>query len=209
MVINEREDELKEDEATDINEFMAVNVAFNHEKGQFWGGYLESGAQRTVIGKPQAEKYLDHVATDCKIMRDGGHKVFKFGHNTHKCIGTIEIRLPIGSSFYVPITANVSLIDVPLLIGIDIMKQLGMVINLSNDRLITNKYNQEVSLKTKMGHLYLEWPLSTTFYTEHELKRIHKHFHHPSSEKLYALMKRADEENINPDVKKALENIQR
>lgn len=52
-------------------------------------------------------------------------------------------------------------------------------------------------LGDKNGFIYLEWP-ATILYTETELKRISSHLYHPSTEKLFALIKRAETDDTNP-----------
>lgn len=47
------------------------------------------------------------------------------------------------------------------------------------------------------------------FYTEAELRKIHRHFYHPSTDKLYALLKGPDGDKIDSDVKRTLEKVQR
>ena len=44
-------------------------------------------------------------------------------------------------------------------------------------------------------------------FTETDLMKVHKHFHHPNSERLYAVMKKSDPEKTSPQVLRDLKRI--
>lgn len=68
--------------------------------------------------------------------------------------------------------------------------------------------DKAVSLVTKRGNPYLEQPPSV-FYTKTELRKIHWHLYSPSSDKLYALNKRADGDIVNTDAKHTLDHLRK
>lgn len=77
----------------EINHVMTAHVNFCHDNDHFWGGCLGLGAQRTVIGKPQADTFITHIGIDNLVTKKNTTKLFRFGDNTHDCMGIIEIRL--------------------------------------------------------------------------------------------------------------------
>lgn len=57
------------------------------------------------------------------------------------------------------------------------------------------------------GHLWIKWP-SRVNYTEAQLRKLHRHFMHPSASKLYALLKKIDPTELSKDTLKTLKEIQ-
>lgn len=57
-----------------------------------------------------------------------------------------------------------------------------------------------------MGHMYVEWS-ATVYYTEEELCRIHRHFHHPATEKLFNLIRHGAPEYNNSEICKNLDHV--
>lgn len=64
----------------------------------------------------------------------------------------------------------------------------------------------QAKLTYKLGHCYIEWPTAVC-YTELELRRIHRRFCHPRTDKRFALLKRANESTATTEVRKLLEKI--
>ena len=65
-----------------------------------------------------------------------------------------------------------------------------------------------MTLTRKLGHVFLTWRnIYAVNYTRQELNKMHLHFMHPSSSKLFQLLQRAYPENIKPDTKTLLDDI--
>lgn len=198
-----------EDKELDKVEILTVSTeGFERDVNNFWGACLDSGAQRTVIGEPQAKAYCKLTGIRHGVERKNKSTKFRFGNVDHKGLGEMDVRLPLGGDHFISITAHVVPLDIPLLLGLDVMQELKLVIDLSENTLYSPVNGKEVPLVSKRGHIYLEWPPSI-FYTEAELRKIHRHFYHPSSEKLYALLKKAGGDEVDSDVKRTLEKVQR
>ena len=122
-------------------------------------------------------------------------------------MGTIPIRVPITESHFIELLVDVVDVQIPFLLGLDTMKQFKLVLDTDNLRLSSKSEGWDVPLTSKRGHLYYEWKLEILF-TQSELVRIHKHFYHPKSERLYSLMKRGVPERTSPEVLRDLEKIE-
>lgn len=193
----------------DMNTIHVMTVSspnFRHSNDVFSGACLDSGAQRTVIGQLQANAYMKIVGNEYETVQRCMSKMFRFGTSVHESVSVIKIWLPLGDDHFVKIFAHIIPIDVPLLIGLDIMKYLKIIINFADSTLQSSDGKWKAPLVFKYGHMYLEWP-SDILYTENELKRIHRHFYHPSTEKLWAVIRRANNNELEPEVFNTLKRI--
>lgn len=105
--------------------------------------------------------------------------VFRFGSRRHGRIGTIK-RIPISSNYFMSFIADVFDIDIPLLIGLDVLTRSWLIADLEDNRIISKREQWTIPHIRKRGHAYIEWTL-TIFYTEAELRRVHRHFLSPTS----------------------------
>ena len=97
-------------------------------------------------------------------------------------------------------------VDVPLLLGLDFLDEYKMNVDTANDMLESKSHIWSLPLTRNLGHLYLEWDYETLF-TSEELRKLHNHFFHPESGRLYSMLKRADDSQTTPSDLKELERI--
>ena len=172
----------------------------------FLGACIDSAAEKSVIGKPQAELYSQLYGLPFNLEPSKARPSFSFGTHRHIGLGKLDIRVPISEDYFLPLKIEVVNIDIPFLLGLDSMTKYGMVLDIHARTLSSKLDGWEVPLIRKRGHFYYEWDFRILF-TEAELRKVHKHFFHPKPEKLYALMKRADPSATASQVLKDLENI--
>ena len=98
-------------------------------------------------------------------------------------------------------------LDVPLLLGLEFLLQYGIRIDTAYNLLFSSAGGCKLPLVKKHSHLYLEWP-DEFLYTTEELRKMHRHFFHPKSERLYAVMRRSDPNNCSPQNLRDLEDIE-
>lgn len=65
-----------------------------------------------------------------------------------------------------------------------------------------------ISLHRKMGNLYMEWNTDICF-TKSKIRRLHRHFSHPSHSKLIALIERAKPEEATSKTRSTIAKIRR
>lgn len=173
---------------------------------KFEGACVDSGAQVTVIGKPQASAYAAEYGSSPRLGET--KRTYRFGDERHVGLGTINIDIPVSGSHYVKVVAEIVDVDVPFLLGLDVLTHIRAILDFNEDRLSGKFDDWSVPLVRKMGHLYVEWPVRVLF-SSTQLRRIHRHFKHPSAERLYALIKRAEPHGQHPELMRELEDIQR
>lgn len=173
---------------------------------EFAGACVDSGAQKTVIGADQARSYCALVNGQMKRV-DGLQKlIYTFGSHQHSGIGQVNILVPISHSFFLSFDADVVDANVPLLLGLDVLTSYRMILNFADDEVTSKADGWRLPLIRKGGHVYLDWTVGI-LYTVPELRKIHRHFYHPHSEKLYAMMRRADPKKVSPEVLADLERV--
>lgn len=174
----------------------------------FQGACVDTGAQRTVIGKPQAYAYLNWAGLPRRLKRDKVPEVYRFGGSRHASIGTLAMRIPLADDFFMQLMVNVVDVNVPLLFGLDILDKFRMYANTVLNRLVCEAYSVTVPLVRKLGHVYYVWE-QNVLYTMPELRKLHRHFFHPQPDRLYAVINKAGGEHAKPSTLKQLQDVSR
>lgn len=97
--------------------------------GPFHGACLESAAQKTVIGKEQAEAYCDFANIPFAPKPASNPTYYSFGTHRHKGLGYIEIRVPITEIHFLLLIVEFVTVNVPFLLGLDEMTKYKMVLD--------------------------------------------------------------------------------
>lgn len=155
----------------------------------FHGACIDSGAQHTVIAKQQAKLYAQLAAVN--IAPSGLNRVYRFGNVSHECSGEISICVPINLQFFAIIQVEVVPVNIPFLLGLDVLTKLKIIADFDDNIIRSKLYGCELPIVLKLSHLYVEWEISA-FYTETELRSLHRQVYYPQTESLIALVKRAD-----------------
>ncbi len=101
------------------------------------------------------------------------------------------ILIPIPNGSFLSIQSDVVSADVPLLLGLNVLDREHLVADDVTNELHSPLLGYSMPFERKFGHLYLCWSTNEVLFTKRELVKLHRHFHHPSSGKLYELVKRA------------------
>lgn len=193
-----------------IQECLSANAMTKLERNHynskiFLGACLDIGAQRTVCGFKQARAYCKTARVPLKLHHSPFS--FKFGDSLRQSMGTLEFRLPIPSKGYLPIVADIVDADIPLLIGLDFLDREQLLADNISNKLISRHDNWEIPIIRRNGHLFVTWNLKTILFTKSELFKLHRNFFHPSSKKLFNVLKRAFPDKCPPEVQRKLEII--
>lgn len=148
---------------------------------------MNSGAQYTIYGKQQAMMYMKMTGSGSDREPGTASRAFRFGAMIHESVGTVKIRLPLRDDCYEHLLMDVIPIEVFLLMGFDAIKCLRLIIHFADANLWSQDDKWMAALVFKYGHLYLEWP-SNTLYADSKLKRVHGHYYHPSTKKVFAVI---------------------
>lgn len=162
----------------------------------FLGACIDTGAQKSVIGKQQALAYFRFIGEEFRPSMPRHELKFKFGNRSHIGLGRVDIWIPINETHVICPNIEVVDVDVPLLLGLDFLDEYNMTVDAANNVLKSKSRAWFFPLTRKFGRLYLEWDYGT--YTSEELRKLHNHFFHPDSGRLYAMLRRADNANSTP-----------
>ena len=174
----------------------------------FQGACGDTGSQGTLIGLRQAKAYCRLVGQKLKLSRS---KIrFHFGDGCRNSLGRMELRLPTPNGGYIPIHTDVVDSDIPLLLGLEFLRQELLLLNCLTNELKSYAFKWNVPLIEKFDHIFVEWRrTSHNLCTKAEQQRLHLHFYRPSVGKLFYLLEGARSEDTNSNVYKMLEDITR
>ncbi len=172
---------------------------------QFQGICLDTGAQKSVVGKKQAAAYA--ALMKVRLETKASNFAFKFGDGCYKSLGTIPVRIPKPNNGYIEVRIDIVDADIPMIIGLDILDKETLLADNTENLLIHKKEGWKMPLSRKAGHLYLEWNYAEVLYTRSELQKMHLHFFHPSASKLFNLVMKAKPENCTNETKALLKEI--
>lgn len=180
-------------------------IRSKYTQTKFAGACLDTGAQRSVCGLSQAQAYSNEhpgsfSATESNVR-------FRFGEQVVPAIGLIRIRIPITASLHLDLAVDVVDLDIPLILGLDILRGKGLLVDYINNELKFCNHDLSLPITSKYGHVFLEWDYHTIHFTKTELIRLHTHFMHPSASKLYDLIARANPEKASPSIKRLINEI--
>jgi hypothetical protein len=125
-----------------------VNARGENSDNSTWNGAcVDIGAQKTVIGLPQAMAYCRFVGKKFKLQRS--NNVYRFGVDKKHSLGSIAIHIPTPASV---ITLNVDVVraNVPLLIGIDVLDANGLTADTVSNKLKCPRGGWETPLVRKI-----------------------------------------------------------
>lgn len=101
--------------------------------------------------------------------------MFRFGNNEQKCDGILNILMPLNDNIVIKFDAFIVSIDMPLFMGLDVLKKLRLLIDFDDGSFAGKRENWRVRLIFTLGYLYIKWRPSV-YYTKIELRKIHIHF---------------------------------
>ena len=127
---------------------------------------------------------------------------FAFGDGVYKSLGSMEIRIPTPDNSFISLDVDVVKPDVPFLLGLDILDQHQLMADNIDNKLRSRALGWSMPIVRHRGHLYIQWNTNYVLFTRAELNRLHKHFWHPSSGKLYNLLKRTNPLDANEETER-------
>ena len=164
---------------------------------------IDTGAAKgNTAGKAQVIAMQDFLGFQAPQIKPNKEPInCNFGIGSAKSEVIITLGVPIGY-----LTAQVSFhvvpADIPFILCIDDMDRIGVhLINTRN--ILYHEATGEFSEVTRFfNHPFLLWdPASRCFFSRAELERLHRRFNHPSPEKLYTLLCRAEAGRENSHLK--------
>ena len=132
---------------------------------------------------------------------------FRFGDGSFKSLGALPIRIPTPNGSFIEHRFDVVEADIPMLFGLDLLDSALLYANNVDNLLVNERLNYSIPVVRKFGHMYIEWDSAAVLFTRSELKKIHRQFKHPSTDKLMNLLKRSKLKDVDRNTRKMLEEI--
>ena len=171
----------------------------------FHGGCLDIGAQRSVIGLPQAQAYCRKIGISFDMVPSNNS--FRFGVGTAKSMGKIPIVISTPQNA-LTLWVDVITDNIPFLIGLDTLDKYSLQVLSVHNQLECVREGWKVPLERKFGHIYWDWNSNfCTYFSRPQLERLHRHLLHPSTRKLYNLLTRAKPEQMTKHTMETLQAI--
>ena len=165
----------------------------------FQGIIPDTGAANvSTAGKQQ---YLALRREDPSVSMDtttAGSASIQFGKgNAILSVGTVNVKTPIGT-----VTFHILDTPTPFLLCLKDMDRLRTYFDNTTNELVKDG-NWRIPVVRKWGHpwFFLSKPEeSGVFLTEVELRRLHRRFGHPATDRLYKLLKKAGYNDVNESI---------
>ena len=159
------------------------------------GFCVYSGARKSVFGQNQLKNTLQYIGRS-SIPRMHSNNTCCFDDVTVRTVGTAEIMLATPPMVLdIPVLMDIILVDVPALLGLDILDSVELYADNVTNRLfhrhIVSSHNSTLQYVNKFhvplslhgNHLYSAMSFSNfLFYTTTQLEKMYRQFAHPQPE---------------------------
>lgn len=121
-----------------------------------------------------------------------------------------EVPIPTGSTG-INIKTHIVPINVPFLVVLDVLIENGIKLDFETHQMVGAEGKWSVPMHYVSGHVYIrpKSVINRCNFTMSQLKKMHYHFMHPSSGKLFNLIKKGYPAKANQSVNNMLEKISR
>lgn len=107
---------------------------------RFWGFCLDTGASRSVIGSSQEKAY--RTLTSHTPQTHDSTTVCRFGSSIKRSEGMTTLRMPLPDGQALLFGADVVDGDIPLLLGLDVMRCHGLIMDFHTDTMRSGQYQR-------------------------------------------------------------------
>ena len=194
----------------DDDEMRRMACAFSFgEKSTFDGIILDTGANRvSAMSLSQYKAYCREFGCALAIDYSDNRSLNGIGGKS-RAIGTAIIPIPFNSlGVVLDVKFRIMKDHCPSLLSLRDMIDSGMEISIQDKTVSIGDRTQEISFENDF--LKYKWKASdmaTTLYTEQELRRLHKHFGHPTTHAMHKLLRTARPDECDESVRKELARI--
>lgn len=201
------EDRMKINEVTKetIPESVRTKHPFeNQSEAKFSGLCVDSGAAVSTVGIPQILLYCERYKVALSLEKE--RAAFAFGESVHNTCRIITAKLPLPNNSFVQIPVSVVNIDVPIFVGLDILRKHKMILDYDANVLKITNPKWQMTFTFIDYHSYIVPSSRSIFLTRKELEKLHTQFGHPTPERLFQTLRRADPTTSSP-IKEILDEI--
>lgn len=153
----------------------------------FFGACLDSGATESVTGLQHTQAYSGRTGHTLHL-RPSPTK-YKFGDGEKQCIRSVHVRIPIPNNRHIPIDIDIADADIPMLLGMDVMKSHRLLLKLGSLTVFSQQEQWTFPMHAHHGHIFIQWPPSSICFTHPGLHRLHLHLFHHTTNMLFQLIR--------------------
>ena len=169
----------------------------------FDGICVDNGTQTSVRGKTKSEEYCKTVSIPL-VLRPSLMK-FKFGNT--QSLGIMKFRFPCPHGGSIDVEMDFIDLDIPLLLGLRELRTQRLLVDFLSNTLSCKHQGWSTRLCEKYGHLYWDLLSMESFYSTADIERLHRHFFHPSTKKLYDLLKRSELGKTTENLRSIIDSV--
>lgn len=147
-------------------------------------------ASRCIIGRVQ-EAALRAITTNLLMMYSSG-TMYRFGSSLSKIKVITKLRMPLSDCQVLYFYAYIIDENTPLLLRLYVMQENGLVLKFPESTMQMAQYSGTLPVTFFHGHSFVILPALSIFFTITEPTRLHFPIFHPSADKLFRLVQRAD-----------------
>jgi hypothetical protein len=118
------------------------------------------------------------------------------------------MRLPTPNGSFIMLEVDVVPTNVPMLLGLDVLDKFGLCADTVHNVLHCTAEDWNLPLVRKLGHVYQWSATDRILYTKSELQKLHRNFSHPSTQNLFAFLKRAKADSVDANTRAVLSDIE-
>lgn len=199
--------------STDLKSGMAAmfSALSMGEVPRFKGILIDSCANRSsVMSYEQYRAYCEEFDAPMNVDTASSRSVLGIGGTT-KAIGTATVPVPFKDlDLVIDVKFQILKDNVPSLLSMKDMKENGLDFSIQDEVVRFKNAEQDLSMENYfLVHRWKSDDLNFALYTESELRKLHRVFGHTSVQALYNLLKRANPDEMESNVRKTLDKIRR
>lgn len=175
------------------------------QNADFLGYCMDSGAARSVVGRNQYTDLCRELGRRLHIETSSTQ--FKFGQSRFPSKGKFLTRLKLSADTFLEFEVEIVNGDFPLLIGLEVWRTYELRLDFGMNSVSDSTQQWSLYIFYRNDHLSVKDATKQILFTRPELEKLHFHFQHCSTGKLYALLKRHDPTKATNEMKHALEDI--
>lgn len=181
----------------------------------FKGALVDTGAEKSCIGRQQSLAYCARSGRKLTLRKPGKKTTFVFGVTRTNSLGTFMIEMKIGNEI-LRLPVHVVPEDVPFLLGAEGLYRHRMYVDNTRDVLAgapgpARSRRWESPFVRENGHYVWKAPFEKATneccFSSADLRKLHRHWRHPSPLKMLSLLQRTQQKDLPPEMLAMLQEI--
>ena len=115
----------------------------------------------------------------------------------------MRVQIPVCDDRILSFTVDIVEASIPLLHGLDVLDQHAIFSKTVTNELFFAQEGWNLPLTRMMWHVYLEW-VNDVLYSSTDRVKIYRHFYRPHRDRIYNLMRRAEDPEATPETHRSL-----